>query len=278
MIYHNVMSYSTGFLQYVSSPVVTLAGPGVAPGANVTLQFSISSHPYASSINTTNWFYNGLCIDCNSSSSDHYLFSNTRLTIVNASENDVGQYEVRVTEIISYLYRTSICAFALDALKHTAVYTPVVFCLTKGKHYNCGTDWNYVFFKSEYTTLCVNNETAKATNLYGSINQTLLVTKKYTSPFSNSPDLYYSDGIQASYLDDPGQPFHGTNQSHIVIDIPQYNQSWAGEYTIEFYTHCYNVILSSGCYNFDAEEFLCYDLSFHNFLVLTLQIKIATLG
>ena len=278
------MYSTTGLLQYESSPTVTLSSEA-APGTNVTLQFSISSYTYAPSIHTTNWFYNGMCIDCNSSStSDRYLFSSTSLTILNASENDLGQYEVRVTKIVPYPYsNTHTCPLILNILNHTAVYSPVVFCLTsEGMH----TNRLLLLFSflvsviSDYFSgnniSCQNNEINKITTLYGITNKTLSFTKEYTSLYSSSPDLYYSDGIQASYLDDSGQPFHGTNGSHIVINIPQYNESWAGEYTIVFYTQCY-VIYYLGC-GYYFEELLCYDLNLHTILDQVLQIKINTLG
>ena len=103
-----------------------------SPGDNVTLQFNISNYYYAtSSIKTTHWFYNGHCIDYYSY--DHYILdlNNTRLTILNASESDVGQYEVRVTELNRYTSDPPKCdSLILDLLQHNAVYGPVSYCLT----------------------------------------------------------------------------------------------------------------------------------------------------
>ena len=101
-----------------------------SPGDNVTLQFTISNHYYAtSSIKTTHWYYNGQCIDYYSY--DHYILelNNTRLTILNASESDVGQYEVRVTELNTN-DPPKCDSMTLVALQHTAVFTPVIYCLT----------------------------------------------------------------------------------------------------------------------------------------------------
>ena len=118
---------TVGFLQYVSSPVVTFS-----PGDNVTLQFNVSNYNYFSSaIKTTHWFYKGWCIDCYSY--DHYILdlNNTRLTIVNASEGDIGQYEVRVTELNHFTGDPPKCdSLTLDLLQNYAVYAPVSYCLT----------------------------------------------------------------------------------------------------------------------------------------------------
>ena len=103
-----------------------------SPGDNITLQFNVSNYYYAtSSIKTTHWFYNGQCIDYYSY--DHYILdlNNTRLTILNASESDVGQYEVRVTELNRYTSDPPKCdSLTLDLLQHNAVYAPVSYCLT----------------------------------------------------------------------------------------------------------------------------------------------------
>ena len=120
------MFSNAGFLQYVSPPVAMFS-----PGDNVTLQFNISNYYYASSIKTTHWFYNGQCIDCYSY--DHYILdlNNTRLTIINASESDIGQYEVRVTELTPHASDPPKCnALTLDLLQHHAFYAPVIYCLT----------------------------------------------------------------------------------------------------------------------------------------------------
>ena len=101
-----------------------------SPGDNVTLQFNISNHYRASPIKTTHWFYKGQCIDYYSY--DHYILdlNNTRLTILNASESDIGQYEVRVTELNRHTSDPPKCdSLTLDLLQHYAVYAPVSYCL-----------------------------------------------------------------------------------------------------------------------------------------------------
>ena len=95
------------------------------------MQFNVSNHPYASSIKTTHWFYKGWCIDCYSY--DHYQLdlNNTKLTIVNASENDTGQYEVRVTELNHDASDPSKCdPLTLEVLRHQAVFASLVFHLS----------------------------------------------------------------------------------------------------------------------------------------------------
>ena len=123
---NNSALFNAGFLQYVSAPVVQFT-----PGDNATLQFSVSNYPYASSIRTTHWFHKGWCIDCYAYDRYQLDLSNTRLTIVNASENDIGQYEVRVTELHHYASDPSKCdSLTLGVLQHQAVFAPVVFHLS----------------------------------------------------------------------------------------------------------------------------------------------------
>ena len=117
-----------GLLQYVSAPVLQFT-----PGDNVILQFNVSDHDsyIASSIKKYHWFHKGWCIDCYSY--DHYQFdlNNTRLTIRNASEDDIGQYEVRVTELNRYASDPLKCdSITFGVLKHQAVLAPVVIHLS----------------------------------------------------------------------------------------------------------------------------------------------------
>ena len=122
----------------------------------------------------------------------------------------------------------------------------------------------------------LNKITSKVTALYGTANQTLSVTENFEAVDSVHVRMY-SDGIQASYLDDAGQPFYGTNGSHLLVNIPQYNESWAGEYTVVLYADCHYVVdtLLQGCDY--GHYFLCYNLIFFYF-VSVLQVTITTLG
>ena len=116
----------TGFLQYVTTPVVKLS-----PGDNVTLQFNISGHYLASSIRAYHWFHKGCCIDCYPYERYVLDLNNTQLTIVNATESDVGQYEVRVTELQVYGSYDERCSeLTLKGLQHYAAYAPAVYHLT----------------------------------------------------------------------------------------------------------------------------------------------------
>ena len=112
---------------------------------------------------------------------------------------------------------------------------------------------------------------------YGTVNQKLLVAEEYKAVDSFFTQIYiFSNGVWASYLDDAGQPFNGTNRSHLSINIPQYNQSWAGEYTVVFYSYCHDVVytLLQGCsYN---QYFICHNLLYAWESVL--QVNITTLG
>ena len=101
-----------------------------SPGDNVTIQFNISNPNIPSLlIKTTHWFYKGWCIDCYPC--DRYVLdlNNTRLTILNASESDVGQYEVRVTELNTN-DPPKCDSTTLDLLHHYALFTPAIYCLT----------------------------------------------------------------------------------------------------------------------------------------------------
>ena len=123
---------------------------------------------------------------------------------------------------------------------------------------------------------CLNKITTKVTALYGTVNQTISVNKKYAAVdlFHTYMELY-SDGVQASYLDDAGQPFHGTNESHLLVNIPQYNESWTGEYAIALYANCYSILQGCGY----GRGLICYNLFYiHIFFVSVLQVTITTLG
>ena len=118
--------YTTGFLQYVTPPVVKLS-----PGDNITLQFNVSGHYYASYIRTYHWFHNGCCIDCYPNERYVLDLNNTQLTIVNAAESDVGQYEVRVTELQYNGVHDQRCdALAFKILQRHAVFAPAIYHLT----------------------------------------------------------------------------------------------------------------------------------------------------
>ena len=113
----------SGFLQYVTTPVVKFSLRD-----NVVLQYRVVQ---TSSIRTTHWFYKGQCIDCYFRDRYQLDLSNTRLTIINASEKDIGQYEVRVTELDFHGANNATCgALALDLLQQYAFYAPVVFYVT----------------------------------------------------------------------------------------------------------------------------------------------------
>ena len=123
----------------------------------------------------------------------------------------------------------------------------------------------------------MNKITTKVTVLYGIVNQSLSVTEKYEA-VDSFYTMLYSDGIQASYLDDAGQPFYGTNKSHLLVNIPQYNESWAGEYSFVSYARCQNILQGCG----HGHDFICYDLfSFRvlrQLLVTVLRVTVASLG
>ena len=93
---------------------------------------------------------------------------------------------------------------------------------------------------------------------------------------------FYSNGRPKSSLLTNGEPFHGTNQSHLMIHIPQYNKSWAGDYTIASYVVCYDLddeLNYQGCgYNSDIFIFLCHFLDIFYVLQSILQLSITDTG
>ena len=275
-----------GLLQYVSAPVVQFT-----PGDDVVLQFNVSDHSsykkiIASPIKKYHWFHKGLCIDCYSY--DHYQFdlNNTRLTIVNASENDIGQYEVRVTELNHDASDPSKCdPLTLGVLQHQAVFGPLVFHLSL--------TGNIIIFHTikpaNYILFCFNSgssNTEKITEIkvlhyYGDLNQAFTVSVEYEKPdeFRSWNFIMYSDGKLANYLSSSGGPFYGTNESYLMIDIPHYNESWAGDYTIVSYADCHDVVWStlfSGCEY--SHDYVCHSLYLDCILESVLQVTIATLG
>ena len=249
------------------------------------MRFTVSNHPYASSIRTTHWFYKGWCIDCYSY--DHYQLdlTNTQLTIINASENDIGRYEVRVTELNHYASDSAKCdPLTLEVLQHQAVLVPLLFHLSLTGNIVLSVNVNKLaiitIFNSE-NNASNNIANMKVLHYYGDINQALTINHEY-----EKPDLFrisrffrfYSDGQLANYLTSSGGPFYGTNESHLMIHVPQYNESWAGDYTIVSYADCHDVVwtLLSECTFSDF--FTCHDLRLRHILESVLQVTIATRG
>ena len=115
---------------------------------------------------------------------------------------------------------------------------------------------------------------------YGYINQVLTVNDEYEKPdpFRSWYFIMYSDGMLANYLTSSGGSFYGTNESHLMIHVPQYNESWSGDYTIVSYANCHDVIrtLLSGCDY--SHRFVCHYIDLYYILESVLQVSIATLG
>ena len=241
-----------GFLQYITPP-----GVQFTPEDNVSLQFHVSSHPYAPSIKTYHWFHKGWCIDCYSYDRYQLDLNNTRLTIINASENDIGQYEVRVTELQWEGSHTAECdQQTIEYLKYNAAYAPVTYNLT--------------LEDAVFST--PNSRHQIFVFLYGTIYQSLIFTYEYNKPSYYSHLEFYSDGMFIWPLLD--SPFYGTNSSHIVFNISQYNEDLAGEYTAEVYTICW---MSGVACNNHYRDLIC-DLSDHIVTTDLLTILVSTLG
>ena len=91
---------------------------------------------------------------------------------------------------------------------------------------------------------------------------------------------FYSNGRPKSSLLTNGKPFYGTNQSHLVINIPQYNKNWAGDYTIASYVFCRDLsdeFSYQGC-GYNGGIFLCHFLNIRYVLQSILQLSITDTG
>ena len=243
-----------GFLQYITPSHVQFT-----PGDNVILQFNVSNHTYASSIKKYHWFHKGWCIDCYSYNRYQLDLNNTRLTIINASENDIGQYELQVTELQWNGSHDAECDQQTNEyLKNIAAYAPVTYNLTLEDAVFSTPDpapqhQNFVF-------------------LYGTINQSLIFTYEYKPPYYL---WFYFNGMSYRRLWD--SHFYGTNSSHIVLNISQYNEDLAGEYTAEMYTSCNNITWSRDTCSSHYQDLIC-ELSSHIVTNNLLTISVSTLG
>ena len=120
--------------------------------------------------------------------------------------------------------------------------------------------------------------------VYGVSDQVFRITEEYTNPSAvqgNGVLKFYSNGMPAlSLLTTSGGPFYGTNGSHLMIDIPQYNESWTGDYTVASYADCHSVgyeLYKQGCSS-NSDIFLCYYLNIYAVLESILHLSISTLG
>ena len=108
--------------------------------------------------------------------------------------------------------------------------------------------------------------------LYGTINQSLIFTYEY------KPSYYlwfYFNGMSYRRLWD--SHFYGTNSSHIVLNISQYNEDLAGEYTAEMYTFCYDVTWSGVTCSSQYWDLIC-KLSSYAVTNNLFTISLSTLG
>ena len=127
----------------------------------------------------------------------------------------------------------------IEYLKNIAAYAPVTYNLTLEDAVFSTPDpqhQNFVF-------------------LYGTINQSLIFTYEYNKPSYYSHLEFYSDGMFIWPLLD--SPFYGTNSSHIVFNISQYNEDLAGEYTAEVYTFCYDITWSGVTCSNHYQDLIC---------------------
>ena len=91
---------------------------------------------------------------------------------------------------------------------------------------------------------------------------------------------FYSNGKPKSSLLTNGKPFYGTNQSHLMIHIPQYNKTWSGDYTIASYVHCDDLASEFGDHgcSSDGDIFLCAYFNIQYVLLSILQMSITDTG
>ena len=88
-------------------------------------------------------------------------------------------------------------------------------------------------------------------HIYGIINESLDLTTEHKT---HDPEDYLSVGLDYfrngssdSSLALAGNPLFGSNGTHAVIRIPNYQEIYAGEYVIVFYTRCSFLFLNSFC-------------------------------
>ena len=116
-------------------------------------------------------------------------------------------------------------------------------------------------------------------SLYGTNNQTLLFTTEYGTAYSYSGELLYSDGKYNSSLTNYGEPFYGTNSSHVVVNITAYSESWSGEYTIWSFTGCYGINWNQECdFSSAYRQLTCDVIDYWPIMVSVVEVSISTLG
>ena len=140
-----------------------------------------------------------------------------------------------------------------------------------------------IFYLSQY--LCIdegfskNLQQDKRFVLYGTINETLTFTAERGTA---SPFFLYSDGRYNSSLTNYGNPFFGTNSSHVFVNISQYSESWSGEYSIVSYASCHSSYLFNqlqGCkYLFIVIDFVICEVTNYFILISVLELSVFTLG
>ena len=125
---------------------------------------------------------------------------------------------------------------------------------------------------------------SKLASLYGKINNTLIYSTSYgrtmyTSPYTNIN--IYANGMRDSSLTNTGKPFHGTTSQLLMLNITQYNEMMAGEYTIVTNLYCsystFNTLLP-GCSS-DYYSKICHSFNlffFDDLLDLVKEVSITT--
>ena len=131
-----------------------------------------------------------------------------------------------------------------------------------------------------------HSQTRQLVSLYGKINNTLIYSSSYGQKMYTNPYTFlsiYADGMQDSNssLTNTGKPFHGTTSQLLMLNIMQYNEMMAGDYTIVIELYCfYSTIytLLPEC-NSNYYRKICNSLLFFGDLLdLIKEVSITTLS
>ena len=146
-------------------------------------------------------------------------------------------------------------------------------------------NFNFVFID---VNIVMPHMQTSLVSLYGKINNTLIYSTSYGTMYLNLHSLYtniniYANGMQDSSLTNTGKPFHGTTSQLLMLNITQYNEMMAGEYTIVTNLYCsystFNTLLP-GCSS-DYYSKICHSFSlflFDDLLDLVKEVSITTFG
>ena len=119
-------------------------------------------------------------------------------------------------------------------------------------------------------------------DFYGIISESLNLTFVHETHNSEYPRYYYkyytSNGSSDSSLVYSGKPLFGSNTTHAVINIPNYQTTYAGEYALEYNIHYFIGCKITGC-DYHYENICEYAISYFLYMLISfLKISVSTLG